>query len=92
MNLDRLLADPERARKLKPRDWQRLDRELREVPHRERVGEAHDRQRRRTRPPLESVVCVGCGAELAVVRSGDQVWCPACRVWSGGVAERGVLG
>ena len=80
------LAEP-RAKRLRPRDWAALDRRLRA----DAAGRAHRRERDRRRPPLELIVCDGCDAELATVRSGAQAWCPACRSWSGGSAGRGMV-
>ena len=78
-----------RAKRLRPRDWAALDRGLRAPSRRDRLGQAREEERRRRRPPLELVCCDGCGAELAMVRRGGSAWCPACRLWSGGPAERG---
>ena len=85
--IDRVLAEPDRARRLRPRQWQALDRHLRA----DAAVRAHDRERARRRPEPEPVVCSACGAALAEVRAGGSAWCPRCRVWSGGPAGAGVV-
>jgi len=92
VTLGHLLANPDVARKLKPRDWSRIDRELRHERERERIGGALDRRRSRIRLGLVTVVGAGCGVVLAVVRPGGQVWCSRCRVWLDGTAESGKVG
>ena len=88
MNIDRV--DESRAKALRPRDWQRLARDLeppRPPGRRDRLGQAREGERVRRRPEVELVVCAGCGVALAEVRVGGQVWCRRCRLWSGGAAE-----
>ena len=81
------LTDDRRARRLKPRQWQALDRALRA----DAVAVAHREERRRRRPEVVAICCESCGAELAMARQGAQVWCRSCRVWSGGPGERGMV-
>ena len=77
------LDDDRRAKRRRPRQWQRLDRQLRT----EAAVQAHREERRRRRPPLEPVVCGICGEPLGEVRAGESIWCRRCRTWSGGAAR-----
>ena len=83
--IDPHARDPARFRRLRPRDWARLDRELRQSP----IAGAHRVELANRRPALVVVTCDACGAELGEVRAGASVLCRSCRVWSGGPAERG---
>ena len=78
------LAPEARARRLRPRDWDRLDRQL----SADDIVRAHRRDRDRRRPELIVVSCLDCGRELAEVRSGVMVLCRSCRTWSGGPGAR----
>ena len=93
MTIDTLTES--RAKRLRPRQWNRRAAETRypvDANWPDPLSRAHRDERRRRRPPLEAVVCESCGVELAMVRRGGSAWCPACRVWSGGSAERGMAG
>ena len=70
--------DDRRTRRLRPRDWQRLDRRLRA----DASVRAHDHERRRRRPALVVVTCADCGRQLAEVRPGTSVLCRSCRIWT----------
>ena len=87
--IDPLAADPSRLRKLKPRQWQRFDRQLRA----DDAVRAHRAERDRRRPELVVVTCADCGRELAEVRPGTSVLCRSCRIWTlGPVGDAEVRG
>ena len=88
--MDALTADPSRAKRLRPRDWDRLDRGLRAPTRRDRLGQVHRHERDRRRPSLVLVLCSSCGEPLGEVRPGTAVLCRRCRVWSGSEGERQV--